>query len=140
MTRTSSLAAGLLMRHSTAVFVAFAFAFGLSLATATAQQPAADEASGVPAVEGSVAAQGYSVEQLSEQGFRPAESTRPGDTVAGAPLLLAAYALFWGMVVTYVGMLIRRQTTTSKALQQLNSRLNDVEDRLQSAETRMNKS
>ena len=44
------------------------------------------------------------------------------------------------MVVTYVGMLIRRQTTTSKALQQLNSRLNDVEDRLQSAETRMNKS
>lgn len=127
------------MRHLTAVFVAFALAFGLCVATATAQQPVADEASGAPAVEGSLAAQGYSVEQLSEQGFRPAESTRPGDTVAGAPLLLAAYALFWGMVVTYVGMLIRRQTTTSKALQQLNSRLHDVEDRLQSAETRINK-
>lgn len=127
------------MRNSIAVFVALAFGLFLFTSAVSAQQPST-EASGAPAMEGSVAAQGYSAEQLSEQGFRPADSTRPGDTVAGGPLLVAAYALFWGMVVTYVGMLIRRQTATSKALQQLNSRLNDVEDRLQSAETRMNKS
>jgi len=139
MTRTSFLTAGLLMRNSMSVFVALAFGLFLFTSAVSAQQPST-EASGAPAMEGSVATQGYSVEQLSEQGFRPADSTRPGDTVAGGPLLVAAYALFWGMVVTYVGMLIRRQTATSKALQQLNSRLNDVEDRLQSAETRINKS
>ena len=135
MTRQSFFSAGYRMRHMSVLVVVFAFGLLLGTATATAQQPVPEASTG-PTAEGSAVAQGYSVEELSEQGFRPAESVRPGDTVAGGPLLVAAYALFWGMVVTYVGMLIRRQTATSKALQQVQSRLNDVEDKLQRAEAR----
>jgi hypothetical protein len=135
MTRQSLYSAGYRMRHLPLIVVMFALGLLFATATATAQQPVAEASTG-SAAEGSAVAQGYSVEELSEQGFRPAESARPGDTVAGGPLLVAAYALFWGMVVTYVGMLIRRQSATGKALQQLQSRLNDVEDRLQSAEAR----
>lgn len=139
MMRNSLHPAGSSMRRSTFLTAAFAITIVLAASSALAQEPGG-EGSSPSVAEGSAASNGYSVEELSEQGFRPAESTRPGDTVAGGPLLVAAYALFWGMVVTYVGMLIRRQSATTRALQQLSSRLNDIDDRLQSAEARNRKS
>jgi hypothetical protein len=139
MMRSSLHPAGSSMRRSTFLLVALALTIVLAATSASAQEPSA-EGSSPSVADGSAASTGYSVEELSEQGFRPAESARPGDTVAGGPLLVAAYALFWGMVVTYVGMLIRRQSATTRALQQLSSRLNDIDDRLQSAEARNRKS
>jgi CcmD family protein len=78
----------------------------------------------VSAQEGSGAvAAPYRAEVLSEEGFRPADQTRPGDQVAGAPLMVAAYAVIWALVLGYVVHLTRRQQAVARELRELADRL-----------------
>jgi hypothetical protein len=85
----------------------------------------AQEASGeAPAAE---PATGYSQQDLSNQGFRAADTTRPGDTVSGGALLVAAYGLIWTLAVVYIVWLTRRHTQNSQRIQDLARRLERLE-------------
>lgn len=89
----------------------------------------AQEASGAaaPADPTPEPATGYSQQDLSEQGFRAADTTRPGDTVSGGALLVAAYGLIWTLAVVYIVWLTRRHTQNTQRIQDLARRLERLE-------------
>ncbi len=70
---------------------------------------------------------GYSQQELSEQGFVAADSVRPGDTVSGGALLVAAYALIWSLAVLYVVWLARRHSQNVRRMLEIDRRLERME-------------
>lgn len=87
-----------------------------------AQEPEAEEGSApVPA------SAGYSQQELSEQGFVAADNVRPGDTVSGGALLVAAYALIWSLAVLYVVWLARRHAQNVRRMLDISRRLERME-------------
>jgi hypothetical protein len=94
--------------------------------TAHAQEPEqqSDETEGSAAEP---AQTGYSQQELSEQGFVAAESVRPGDTVPGGALLVAAYALIWSLAILYVVLLARRHAQNVRKMAEISGRLDRLE-------------
>jgi len=74
-------------------------------------------------------------ESLSESGFQAASGTRAGDEVPGGLLMLAAYGVAAGLLMTYVIVLVRRQRAVGDELDQLRRRMGELDDRLEDLET-----
>lgn len=93
-----------------------------SSAVATAQSGAGAAPSG-----------GYSADELSRQGFVAVESGL-GESIAGGPLMLAAYAVFLLMIGGYLLAVSRRQAVIVADMDALRRRVADIDADLDAIE------
>lgn len=73
--------------------------------------------------------EGYSADQLEEDGFVAADGNAT-DGVPGGPLMLAAYMALWILVGGYVVRLARRHNAVQEEYAGLRKSLEDIDDRL----------
>ena len=82
---------------------------------------------------GASAASGYSADALSRQGFVAVESGM-GESIAGGPLMLAAYAVFALMIGGYLVAVARRQAAVVADMDALRRRVADIDADLEQIE------